>query len=99
MDFEGENGEDIGCGGTWLGVRVIGIILCGNMESGTFHITTGFDWVVGVCFLCMEIWKTGFPTLPHGKESFFLLSFSRHAEEKKAYKKEKRRLRIWLKGL
>ena len=69
------------------------------MESRTSHITTGFGLVVGVCFLCMEIWKTGFPTLPHGKDRFFLLSFSRHAEEKKASKKEKRRLGIGLKWL
>ena len=59
-------------------------LLCGNMESETSHITTGFGWVVVVCFLCMEIWKTGFPTLPHDRVRFFLLSFSRHAEEKKS---------------
>ena len=47
----------------------------------------------------MEIWKTGFPTLPHGKDRFFLLSFSRHAEEKKASKKEKRRLENGLNGV
>ena len=53
-------------GGTRLGVRVTGIIVCGNMENGVSHITTGYGLVVGVHILCMEIWKTGFPTLPHG---------------------------------
>ena len=71
---------------------------CGNMESGSYHITTGLGWCWLLAFVCGNM-ENGVSHITTRNTQLFSLIVQSPCGREKSSKKEKRRLGFCLKEM